>query len=145
MDRFPLFVSLEGRRALVVGGGRIGLHRAEILSRFGADVTLIDPRYRQEISGIHRECRVFRPGDCRGFFLVVAATDSREVNQAVGREARESGIFVSVADCAQESTFYFPALCQGSGLTAGIVSDGTQHQKTAEAAVRIRRVLEEEI
>ena len=49
----------------------------------------------------------------------------------------------SVADCAAESTFFFPAVCEGGGLTAGVVSDGTAHGKTAAAAKRIRAVLEE--
>ena len=50
---------------------------------------------------------------------------------------------MSVADSAEESTFFFPAVCEGNGLTAGVVSRGDAHGKTAEAAKRIRRVLEE--
>ena len=39
--RFPLFVSLEGRRAVVIGGGTVGLRRAKVLRDFGADVAVI--------------------------------------------------------------------------------------------------------
>ena len=42
--RFPLFVDLTGRRAVVVGGGPVGLRRAKALAEFGAEVTLISPR-----------------------------------------------------------------------------------------------------
>ena len=39
--RFPLFVDLAGKKALVIGGGTVGLRRAEVLARFGAEVTVV--------------------------------------------------------------------------------------------------------
>ena len=87
--------------------------------------------------------RPYAPGDVEGAFLVVAATDDRQVNRQVGEDAARAGAFVSVADRKEESTFFFPALCTGGGLVAGVVSQGEEHKKTAEAAQAIRRVLEE--
>lgn len=75
--------------------------------------------------------------------MAVAATDCREVNHQVGREARALGIPVSVADCREECTFFFPALCTGHGVIAGVSGDGGDHRNTAEAARRIRQTLEE--
>ena len=75
--------------------------------------------------------------------MAVAATNDREVNHQVGLEARQSGIFVSVADRKEESTFFFPAICKGNGLVAGVVSRGAEHKKTAAAAREIRKILEE--
>ncbi|MBM6937669.1 NAD(P)-dependent oxidoreductase [Pseudoflavonifractor phocaeensis] len=141
--RFPLFVDLRGRRAVVVGGGRIALRRAKGLRDFGADVTVIAPHLAQPMEGITHLCRSYAPGDLTGAFLAVAATDDRAVNRAVGEEARRQSIPVSVADQAEECTFFFPALCTGNGMIAGVVSDGTDHHKTAAAAKAIRAVLEE--
>ena len=73
----------------------------------------------------------------------IAATGDREVNLQVGEEARRLGIPVSVADCDAECSFYFPAICTGEGLVAGVVSSGKDHHKTARAAREIRKVLEE--
>lgn len=39
--RFPLFIDLNGRKAVVVGGGTVGLRRAEALADFGAAVTVV--------------------------------------------------------------------------------------------------------
>ena len=50
--RFPLFVDLTGRAAVVIGGGKVGLRRAEVLRRFGADVTLISPRLCAPLEGV---------------------------------------------------------------------------------------------
>ena len=66
-----------------------------------------------------------------------------EINRQIGEEARAAGIFVSVADSPEESSFYFPALCVEQGLVAGVVSETRDHKKTAAAAQAIRRLLEE--
>ena len=47
--RFPLFIDLHGREAAVIGGGAVGLRRAEVLCRFGACVTVIAPELAREL------------------------------------------------------------------------------------------------
>lgn len=140
--RFPLFIDLEGKKAVVIGGGKIALRRAAALLSFGARVTVIAPDCAAPPDGAVYLPRPYRPGDLAGAFLAVAATDRREVNRQVGLEARAAGIPVSVADRREESSFFFPALCTGGGLVAGVVSRGEAHEKTAAAAREIRRVLE---
>lgn len=144
--RFPLFVSLTGRRALIVGAGRIAARRAAVLRAFGAEVVVIAPEQRADFpEGVIWRPEAYDPSALTGAALVVAACDDRAVNRAVGEECRARGIPVSVADRAEESTFYFPAVCQGGGLTAGLVSDtGAKHHAVKQAAARIRRVLREE-
>ena len=87
------------------------------------------------VSGVRWERRTYRSGDLAGAFLAVAATDDRAVNRQVGEEARALGIPVSVADCREECSFFFPAVCEGGGVTAGLVSrGGRDHGRTARAA-----------
>lgn len=139
--RFPLFIDLTGRPAVVVGGGTVGLRRAKALRRFGAEVTLISPRLSGEAGGLRYIPRAYRPGDLEGAFLAVAAADDPAVNAAVGREAQGLGIFFNRADCRDECGFFFPALCETEGLVAGVAGDGGNHRQVAEAARRIRLAL----
>lgn len=144
-ERFPLFMSLAGSPCLVVGAGAVGSRRAEALCRFGADVTVIDPR------PTHVRCaktiaRRYEPGDEQGFALVVSSTDERAVNCEVGARCRRLGIPVSVADASEECTFFFPALCEVDGLVAGITScaaAAADHARVARAAARVRACLGE--
>lgn len=143
--RFPLFVDLSGKQAVLVGGGAVSARRAAVLLRFGAAVTVVAPELNAPFpDGVTYLSRPYAPGDLQGAFLAVAATDDRAVNRAVGEEARRRGIPVSVADCPEECTFFFPAVCEGEELIAGVISkNGADHRATAAGAKAIRRTLEE--
>ena len=47
--RFPLFVDVAGKRAVIVGGGRVAVRRAAVLRRFGMEVTVISPALREQM------------------------------------------------------------------------------------------------
>ena len=141
--RFPLFVDLSGKKAVVVGGGTVGLRRAAILRDFGAAVTVISPAPGEPLEGISHLARNYRAGDLAGAFLAVAATDDRAVNRAVWEEARTRSVPVNVCDCPGECDFFFPAICRSGDLVAGVTGGGADHRRTARAAAAIRKTLEE--
>ena len=130
--KFPLFIDLKDREVLVVGCGKIGGRRADILKSFGANVTAVDPK-NGEIK------RKFEDTDIENKFLVLACTDNKDLNKHIGKICRQKNILVSVADSAEDSTFFFPALCQSEELCIGIVSNGDKHTLVKETAAKIRR------
>ncbi|MBR6401427.1 MAG: bifunctional precorrin-2 dehydrogenase/sirohydrochlorin ferrochelatase [Firmicutes bacterium] len=135
--KFPLFIELDKKRVLVVGGGKIGGRRAQILKRFGAEVCIIDPK--TENADIKRE---FKDSDTEGFFLVLACTNDKSVNARIGKLCRQRDIFVSVADSAETSTFFFPALCDSDDICVGLVSkNGDEHKLVKNTAEKIRDIL----
>ena len=141
--RFPLFVDLTGKKVVLVGGGTIAARRIATLRLFGCEIEVVAPELKCSADGLIWRRREYQNGDLEGAYLVIAATDSRSVNHQVGMDAGELGIPVSVADCESECTFYFPAVCTGDNLIAGVVSGGKDHHRTARAARAIRRALEE--
>ena len=143
MNRFPLFIDLTGKPVTIIGGGKIALRRAEVLLRFGAEVTVVSPALDHPLEGIVHHPRPYETGDLAGAFLAIAATNDRAVNDAAEAEARALGILFNRADDQKRCDFFFPAVCEGEGLIAGVVGDGRDHHKTAEAARRIRKTLEE--
>lgn len=142
--RFPLFVDLTGRRAVVIGGGAVGLRRAAVLARFGAEVTVISPTLSGDTEDVRWIARLYAEGDLTGAFLAVAATNDPAVNEAAGREAGRLGIFFNRSDRPADCDFYFPAVCEGGGIVAGLVGDGADHKKTAQTAAKFRKILEED-
>lgn len=127
MALFPLFIELSGRRVLIVGGGRLALHKAKMLSPYGAELTAVAPEFCTEleaIEGLTLTRRAFEPGDVEGAEIVIAATDERDVNRTVSALCRERGIPVNVVDELSECSFVFPALLRRGALSAGVTTAG---------------------
>jgi len=146
MPRFPIFVSLAGKRVLIAGGGKVAARRARALLDFGASVTVVAPALSPDMEELVGwvTWRQERYGGLKeGYALVIAATDDRNVNRQIGEDANQLGILVSVADQKAESTFWFPAIVQAGGLTAGLVSQRGDHGAVKRAAEKIRNSLEE--
>lgn len=139
VPRFPLFVPLEGRKVLIAGAGAIAARRVGVLSRFGAQIQVVAPENPAGLASVI--LRRFRPDDLDGAALAVAATGDRKVNRQIAVLCKARGIPVSVADRAEESTFFFPAVCEGNRLLAGLVSTDGNHKKVRETAVQIRKLL----
>jgi len=81
---YPVVLDLAGRRAVVVGGGRVALRKARALADAGARVTAIAPRFLPAFAEDERLARVAEAYEARhleGSALVIAATDDPAVNR----------------------------------------------------------------
>lgn len=148
---FPLFVACGGKTALVVGGGKVASRRVQSLCLFDFDVKVISPEVTDELAALAESGKInlarrsFEDGDIDGAFLAVAATDDRAVNRRIAALARHRGVFASIADRAEECSFYFPAIAAQGEITAGVCGDGASHHKVAQAAKSIREALWNEL
>ena len=128
MDYLPMFARLEGRPVLLVGGGEVALRKARLLLAAGARLTLVSPELEHdfhEFAGrfTHVAAR-FDPAHLAGQILVVAATDSLEVNALVYQSANQLGLFVNVVDDPERSSFIFPSIIDRSPLMVAVSSGG---------------------
>lgn len=150
---FPLFISIAGKSILVYGGGNIALRRVKTLLSFGAAVQVIAPEAKEELLGLAKEDRIiyekrpFASGELSGGkqppFLVLAATDSPEVNGRIVSECRERGIPVNNSGDKSQCDFYFPAVAREGDLVVGLTAGGSDHKLVKKAAAWIRGHLKE--
>lgn len=134
-------MNLSGRRCVVVGGGAVANRKARKLLQAQAEVVVISPEVKPELESmaveVHR--RPYREGDLEGAYLAFAATDSREVNAAVAREARERGVPINVADNPAEGDFALPSTLRRGRLQISVSTGGA----SPTLARRVRSALEE--
>jgi precorrin-2 dehydrogenase/sirohydrochlorin ferrochelatase len=127
---YPVFLDLNGRLAVIIGGGKVAERKAKTLSGYGADVVVIAPEVSEELLQLQAdglvtvEQRGYVRGDLDGVFLAVSATDSEEVNRAVVAEAHERGCLVNVVDVPELCDFIVPSIVQRGGLQIAISTGG---------------------
>ena len=125
-DRYPLMLSMAGRRAVVVGGGQVALRRAQSLLESGADVVVIAPSVVAELAELPVAIlrRPYRDGDLSAAWLAHAATDDPDVNSRVAAEAERLRIWCVRADDATASAAWTPAVTRHGGVTVAVTSGG---------------------
>lgn len=148
MPYFPFFADISGRRCLIVGGGRIALHKIKKLLPFSPEIHVVASVISREITdipGVAAVQREFRDSDLEGVCFVIAATDRREVNAHVAELCRSSGIPVNAVDDPENCTFFFPALAQRGDMTVGISTAGKSPLIAAELRRQAEKLLTPEM
>ncbi len=137
---YPIFLNLDGKRCVVVGGGAVANRKARKLLQARAEIVAISPEVKPELESVATEVRrrPYREGDLEGASLVFAATNLREVNAAVTREARGRGIPVNVADEPSEGDFALPSVLRRGQLQVAVSTGGA----SPTLARRVRYELE---
>jgi uroporphyrin-III C-methyltransferase/precorrin-2 dehydrogenase/sirohydrochlorin ferrochelatase len=122
---FPVFLKLEGRLVVLVGGGRLAAAKLPPLLEAGARVRVVAPGISDDIAGAPVEIvsRPFQAGDLDGACYVVAA-GPRDVNAEVAREAAARGLFVNAVDDVENASAYAGAIVRRAGVTVAISTDG---------------------
>jgi len=118
LDLFPVFLDLENRDCVVVGGGKVAARKVGLLRRAGARVEVVAPELCSELaqlaadSSISHRARAFQADDLDNKVLVIAATNHEAVNRSISELARERNILVNVVDQPELCSFivrYVPA------------------------------------
>jgi uroporphyrin-III C-methyltransferase/precorrin-2 dehydrogenase/sirohydrochlorin ferrochelatase len=147
MSLLPVFLKLDGRRCLVVGAGSVALDKISSLLKTGLRLRVVAPHARPEIrqlaSGGRLEWiqRPFEIADLDGNFLVIAATDSSEINAAVYHGAVERGILSNSVDDPPHCDFYFGSVVSRGALQIAISTAG----ESPAFAQRLRREIDEQL
>lgn len=145
MGWFPFFIRLEGKRGLLVGGGRVALRKAEKLLPFGAQLTVVAPCICPPLAalpGLTLCRRAFADSDLSPApDFVIAATGDRALDRRIAALCRTRRILVNVVDDPAACGFYFPALVQRGRLCIGISTGGASPTAAAWLRQKIEALL----
>jgi siroheme synthase-like protein len=143
---YPIFLNVNVKKCVVVGGGKVALRKVKMLLECGAKVTVISPILHQNLVRLAQDKAIrlikrdYEPGDLDGAFVVIASTDVEEINRSVAHEAKKRGILVNVVDDSGESDFIVPSFLRRGDLTIAISTGGT----SPALAKKIRTKLEQD-
>lgn len=147
---FPMFFNIEGKKVLIVGAGNIALRRVETLLSFGACLTVAAPDQKEQIGRYAEEGKLllleqgYTPDMIRQeFFMVIAATDSSQLNREICLEGKRKGILVNNASDKSQCDFYFPAIVRQGDVIAGVCAGGMDHRLVRRVAAGMRNWLKQ--
>ena len=136
MAYFPMYIDLEGKKVIVVGGGKAALRKINSLLYFGAKIAVIAPKVCDDIKAI-KGINVHAD-------IVVAATRRPEINAKIGTYCNDRGIMVNVADNKELSSFLFPGVIVRGDLVVGVTTGGNSQAVSKQIRNMIDRMLPEE-
>ncbi|WP_347069305.1 TSUP family transporter [Flavobacterium sp. WV_118_3] len=147
---FPIFLKSDAYRFLIVGGGNVGLEKAETLLRQNPLTTLtvvaqkINSGLRQ-LQQKHPQLivweRSFEENDLDTTDFLIIATDNTALNRDIKQKANDKGIWVNAADQPDLCDFYLGSIVNKGYLKIAISTNG----KSPVLARRLREHLEEAI
>lgn len=148
MKLYPIFLKLEGRACLVVGGGSVAERKARSLLQSGAQVRMVSLEFTCGIEKLSRESKnliihkkPYEEEDLKAVALVVAATDDRETNEKISKAASKRGIMVNVVDVPELCSFFLPSTVYRGDLAVAISTGG----RCPAFAKKLRQKLEAEL
>ena len=169
MTLFPFFQDIEGKRFLIVGGGRTAARKLRVLRQFTDRITVVAQRLSPDIAAeaVKEEAvkskaakseptkaepakvvvyeRPFRPADLDRADYVVAATSDRALNREIARLCGLSRKPVDVVDSPEFCTFFFPAVIRRGPLVAAVSTSGKSPAYAAHLRAQIEELLPENV
>ncbi len=141
---YPIYLDIEDRDVLIVGGGSVCSRKAASLLRHGARVRVVSPEVSDEVRRMVSEGAVtliernYELGDVDGCALVIASTDDLSVNARVASDARRLRIPVNVVDVTDLCDFIVPSVIEQGSVQIAISTGG----KSPALARSLRRTIE---
>ncbi|MEO6610008.1 MAG: SAM-dependent methyltransferase [Aestuariivirga sp.] len=126
MRYFPLFLDLQGRRAVVIGGGEEAVRKVRLLLKTQARIEIVAAALPAELAGNPKVFLIaapYQPSQIEGAAMVLSADPS--LNAQVSADAQRLGIPVNAVDDAALSTFIVPSIVDRDPVVVAIGTEGT--------------------
>ena len=145
MAKYPIYLEMSGRRAVVIGAGAVAARKVQTLQEAGARVVVVAEQVQPPYADAFRLANVelivspYRKEYLAGATLAIAATNDAALNQQIFHDCQELEVLCNVVDQPQLCDFYTPALVKRGDLQIAISTEG----ECPAYAGHVRRKLEE--
>ena len=143
---FPLFVNVENKEVLIVGGGKIGGRKAQTLREYGANVTVYSEKVTEGVILADENTKVVNKNVSndeteirelvKKYFLVVAATDDMELNDRISHVCMSENILVNNVSSKTE-------VVKNDEFQIGIGSYGKSCRRSKALKGKVQEIIDE--
>jgi len=150
---FPLFINLENKKVLVIGGGKVAAKKIEKILEYGADITVVTENVMEEkllkLENVKIENNQKIENDkakieklVKGYFLVIAATDNEELNENIANVCDSNGMLVNNVSSKIKMNAMFGGIVKNSEFQIAISTSGKNCKRSRAMKSEIQKVLD---
>lgn len=140
---YPIMINLDGKEVTVIGGGKIAYRKVKNFIDFGYKVKVISIDFIEKFKDIENSIDLikdeYREEYIENSFIVVAATNNKSINEAIGMYCIKKNKLVNVVDNPKLSSYTVPSAIRRGDLVIGISTSG----KSPSLAAKIKKDLEQ--
>ncbi|HPP06288.1 MAG TPA: bifunctional precorrin-2 dehydrogenase/sirohydrochlorin ferrochelatase, partial [Syntrophorhabdaceae bacterium] len=147
---YPIFLDLKNRLCLVIGGGQVAERKVNILIKCGARVRVIAPSMTKRLLNLGEKGKIeilkrdYKKGDIKGAFIVFAATDNKNINQEIKKDAQALGVITNVVDDPEYCDFIVPSIVKKGPVIIAISTSGTLPMFARVFKEKVEQILTDE-
>ena len=150
---FPLFINLENKKVLVIGGGKVAAKKIEKILEYGADITVVTENVMEEkllkLENVKIENNQKIENDkakieklVKGSFLVIAATDNEELNENIANVCDSNGMLINNVSSKVNMNAMFGGIVKNSEFQIAISTSGKNCKRSRAMKSEIQKVLD---
>jgi precorrin-2 dehydrogenase / sirohydrochlorin ferrochelatase len=130
MAKYPIFLELGGRRAVIVGGGAVATQKAQALLAAGARLVVVSKTIDDALAALCHgaNAELIRSKYSKNYIaeasLVIAATNDEQLNKQIYKDCQELEILCNVVDAPELCDFIVPAVVKRGDLQVAIGTEG---------------------
>lgn len=130
MENFPIFLKLQDRPCLVVGGGVVAARKTQQLLAAGAKVFVVAPEIEASLNKLkqadqmHHLEQEYDESCLQDMKLIIAATNNMQLNNTIAEQAKKKNILVNVVDNPESGSFIMPSVIDRSPVIVAVSTGG---------------------
>ena len=140
---YPINLNIDKMKITIIGGGKIAYRKATNFLNFNKTVTVVSNEFIEEFEEIKEKIEMiydkYDEKYIEDSFVVVAATNNKQINHEIGVYCNQNGKLVNVVDDKELSNFTVPSYVKRGELLLSISTGGNSPSLSA----KIKRELEE--
>lgn len=144
LNFLPISINITDKKILIIGGGKVGYHKACILNRFTDKATIVSPQFVDGFKDLPFELiqKKYSKEDLEGVFLLYICTENEKFNAEIKSEADDLGILASVCDNPILCDFVSPAIFKSDNVTVAVSSNARDVYQSINIRNQIKILVE---
>jgi uroporphyrin-III C-methyltransferase / precorrin-2 dehydrogenase / sirohydrochlorin ferrochelatase len=148
MKTFPMFLTMQNRHVVIVGGAELACQKCRLMLKTDAKITVLAKTLNPELSNLHQTGRVHwqstppTSADFADTALVFVATGSFETDVSMHKLAKSAGALVNVVDQPDLCDAITPSIVDRSPVVVAIGTEGTAPVLARQIKSRMEEILE---